>query len=280
MGVETKIDWCDSTWNPITGCLHGCEYCYARNIANRFGARWENLCEKNIHELDQPARGVRCGKTKSDIMPYPFGFEPTFHRYMLDRPKKWKKPRNIFVCSMADLFGSWLPDKWIQDVFNACKEAPQHNYLFLTKNPHRYYEYAKGINLLPENENFWYGYSTTGEKRTGFSSTCHNTFVSIEPILSDMDDSMIYGIYPTFGKDMMFGILQNDWVIIGAETGNRKGKVIPKRIWIEKIVNACREHGVPVFMKESLSNVWGDVLIQEFPKGLNKMTVKYAKKEE
>lgn len=33
---KTKIEWADATWNPVTGCFHSCEYCYARRIAERF----------------------------------------------------------------------------------------------------------------------------------------------------------------------------------------------------------------------------------------------------
>ena len=54
MGAKTKIDWCDSTWNPVTGCLHGCEYCYARRIAERFRARQiydpECQCQRKLIE--------------------------------------------------------------------------------------------------------------------------------------------------------------------------------------------------------------------------------------
>jgi protein gp37 len=54
-------------------------------------------------------------------------------------------------------------------------------------------------------------------------------------------------------------------VIVGAETGNRKGKVIPKREWVEAIVNECRKNKIPVFLKNSLAPVWGEPLIQEYP---------------
>lgn len=134
MGSKTKIDWCDSTWNPVTGCLHGCEYCYARRIAERFRAREiydpECQCQRNLIE-----RGMLKGigkplelnypweqKNKDGSITnaaYPFGFTPTFHRYKLDEPQRWKKPRTIFVCSMADLFGEWVPDEWIKQVFEA-----------------------------------------------------------------------------------------------------------------------------------------------------------------
>ena len=54
MGKKTKIDWCDSTWNPVTGCLHGCPYCYARGIAERF-----NGCDTvDIEEGGEPIQAT------------------------------------------------------------------------------------------------------------------------------------------------------------------------------------------------------------------------------
>ena len=127
---KTKIEWCDSTWNPVTGCLHGCEYYYARRIAERFGG-----CDNPIdsRELLQPMTITRRNGKAVDA-PFPFGFEPTLHRYRLDEPYQ-RRGLNIFVCSMADLFGEWVPDEWIEEVMNACLLSPQHRYLFLTKNP-------------------------------------------------------------------------------------------------------------------------------------------------
>ena len=243
---KTKIDWCDSTWNPVTGCLHGCEYCYARGIANRFGF---GAYEPNIDErvLIEPA--VSAGKK----VPYPFNFEPTFHKYRLNEYQN-KKGRNIFVCSMADLFGEWVPDEWIEEVFNACENAPQHNYLFLTKNPKRYERILD--RYMPPN--MWFGWSQTGPMGNKCDFTTHHsikTFISIEPLLEPFKEFHIRGV---------------DWVIIGAETGRRKNKVVPERKWIEHIVNKCREGNIPVFMKSSLADIWGEPLIQEFPEELKR----------
>ena len=125
---KSKIEWTDKTWNPVTGCLHDCPYCYARGIARRFG---DKTAEDGIcHFVGVPYRkGVNCD---GDIIPYPYGFDPTFHRYKLEAPKKVKKPSTVFVGSMCDLFGSWIPDSWIQEVFAACVAAPQHKYIFLS----------------------------------------------------------------------------------------------------------------------------------------------------
>ena len=261
MGAKTKIDWCDSSWNPVTGCYHGCEYCYARKIANRFGgsirntaydlrAKYGNEKKPELFELECPYE--ECGR----IIPYPCKFTPTLHRYKLDEPQKWKKPRTIFVCSMADLFGDWVPDEWIDEIIKACIKAPHHRYLFLTKNPARYealYEKGilpvEGVNGLSE---VWLGSSAPTPKTPFFYNRCARTFVSIEPILQPFNYT---------GN----GACYVDWVIVGAETGNRKGKVIPKKEWIMEIADHCRNAGTPLFMKESLREIMGDDFRQEFP---------------
>ena len=120
MGQKTKIDWCDSSWNPITGCLHGCPYCYARGMARRFGGKIITGHD-HLYILDEPAR-----RADDTINPYPYGFDPTYHKYRLTIPQEWKKPQTIFVCSMADMFGDWVPEDWIDQIFTACLAAPQH----------------------------------------------------------------------------------------------------------------------------------------------------------
>ena len=257
MGARTKIDWCDATWNPVTGCLHGCDYCYARPIAYRFKGRCGFYAidhgeqDKNIHVLEN-----NVWKNNGMKSPYPFGFDPTFHRYKLDEPNRWKKPRNIFVCSMADMFGDWVPDEWIKAVFDACAAAPQHRYLFLTKNPKRYIDLANK-DMLPKEH--WYGYSATRQNQLwrfhhADDCPCINLFVSIEPILEEMQ--------PGFSTHV-----PADWVIIGAETGNRNGKVTPSKSWIDNILMECDYSGRPIFMKESLRGIMGNDFRQEFPWG-------------
>lgn len=218
---KTKIDWCDSTWNPVTGCYHGCEYCYARNIAHRFSGGGENWTDDEIIVLNEKIYGEESERA----MPYPYGFKPTFHRYKLDEYQKKKRSRNIFVC-------------------------------FLTKNPKRYIDLCqKG--LLPKEDNFWFGSSATKstDHYSWFTDQKFHWFLSMEPLLEEFGE-----INP--------GAAKPEWVIIGAETGNRKDKVIPRRAWIENIVDQCRQYGIPVFMKDSLTYIWGTELIREFPKQL------------
>jgi len=248
---NTKIEWCDRSWNPVTGCVHDCPYCYARNIARRFGGNGgcfvRDYGRDGLHEIDVPTKIENCPGKKDKTFPYPFGFEPTFHRYKLEEPQMIKKPQNIFVGSMTDLFGYSIPVGWIKQVFEACKASPIHRYLFLTKCPSRY---MKINDILPNEDNFWYGTSITKPDTPYFGSAYNKTFLSIEPLLEP------------FNQDFEIMV---DWVIIGAETGNRKGKVVPRREWIESIVEKCRERNIPVFMKNSLAKIWWLPLIQEFP---------------
>lgn len=266
---KTKIDWCDSSWNPVTGCFHNCPYCYARKIANRFGlpyapslgdpgmegaAKWDSdEGMDTMLELEKPY--VKDGRKQ----PYPMGFYPTFHRYKLDEPKRWTTPRTIFVCSMADLFGEWVPDEWIADVFRAVQSAPQHRYLFLTKNPARYRTLPS--ECFEGGAEIWLGTSVTkAEDRQRIVdlsdswATGAHWFVSVEPLLEELD------------YDTMDDIASAaDWVIVGAESGNRKDKVIPERKWIYALDIMCRLCAKPIFMKESLRGIMGNEFRQDFP---------------
>lgn len=295
MGAKTKIDWADATWNPVTGCLHGCEYCYARRIAERFGGCWRldlppdtswrgNIGGRNLmgdyarhndgkcHVLNEPE--IECdvfdppseyhGKRK----PYPYYFAPTFHRYKLDEPQHWKKPRTIFVCSMADLFGEWVPDEWIDAVVSSTQSALQHRYLFLTKNPKRYDDWlerfeegrAKGIE---EVANCWFGASASTNKELDRANESRAQWLSLEPIRERIatDENQFMEVDPYIGYEQK----RWEWVVIGAETGNSKHNIVPKREWVEEIVKVCKEYGTPVFMKESLRELMGADFRQEFP---------------
>jgi protein gp37 len=262
MGGKTKIEWCDTTWNPVTGCLHGCEYCYARGIARRFKGKGD-LREvetglfieesrfkvaPDVYDVRYPlTRGERpepCKRYNGIKTPYPFGFAPTFHRYRLDEPQTWKTPQTVFVCSMADLFGYWVPDEWIETVFEACAKAPQHTYLFLTKNPYRYLQLLKA-GKLPEEH--WYGATITSndDSQYGISGAMvrlldkRGTFISYEPMLGGFT-----------------GMAQG--FICGAETGNRKNKVNPSIDWLEHLDYFAARTGAKVFHKNSLLPIMGE----------------------
>lgn len=245
---KTKIEWCDSTWNPVTGCRHGCEYCYANRIANRFGKKLPDLSR-----YPEGNNGCHIVGNKFDNNPYPFLFEPTFHAYRLDEPQHKTKPQTIFVCSLADLFGDWVPTEWIEEVVHACKKAPQHRYLFLTKNPGRYISLARA-GILPTEENFWCGSSVTNSDMEFWWSYIHNTFLSIEPMMEAFPyNKDVFESSPYETKRKI------DWIIIGAMTGPRSQKHQPKQDWVKELSKNAREHDIPVFMKDSLISIVGEV---------------------
>lgn len=273
---NTRIDWCDSTWNPVTGCKGGCDYCYARSIANRFGG-WTTGGVKTTQNffsdppvLDSPLLLERkSGKVVK--APYPFAFTPTFHRYRLEEPLKNRKGQNIFVGSMADLFGRWVPTKWIVEVLDICRKAPQHNYLFLTKFPERYVE-LDHLALLPHEENFWYGATITNAEQMKRAADSIGqlrqevrSFFSMEPLMEDVARSE--------ALEMAYNGAYANWIIIGAMTGPGSESQQPCREWVERIVDDVKNelspfYPIPVFMKGNLRKVWGRDLIQEFPEKL------------
>ena len=256
---KSDIEWCDWVWNPITGCLHGCPYCYARSIARRFSgnikanfaaANYEEILN-GVFELKEP---VIAGNGRQVI--YPFGFAPTFHEYRLDEIDNPIGGKNIFVGAMADLFGDWVPEEWILKIIDKAMQVDRHIYLFLTKNPQRMRELAdKG--LLPDGYNFWYGSTiTTKEDRRFLGGMSHHTFLSIEPLHECLDLGYLsLGIHEGY-----------EWIIIGAETGRRKDKVIPKKEWVDNILDAADFTRIPVFMKDSMIPIVGEEnMRREFP---------------
>ena len=118
MAERTTIEWCDATWNPVTGCTPistGCQNCWAKQMANRQRGR-------NGYPADDP-------------------FRVTFQRDRLKEPLAWRKPRRIAVSLMGDLFHKDVPFAWIDDVFEIMALSGQHTFLVLTKRPERMAEY-------------------------------------------------------------------------------------------------------------------------------------------
>lgn len=255
---KSGIEWCDHTWNPITGCRHGCSYCYADKMSLRFcGNMKRNMVQTDQYRMEGDLFVLDKPFMNEDGKPviYPFGFEPTLHIYRYDTLDKLKQGQNIFVGAMADIFGEWIPDSWIEDVLYTCAKHPQHNYLFLTKNPKRYTQYG-----VPSGKgNMWYGTTVTNSEdmeRIYQLPNLLNTFASIEPLLEDIDENISTLKYL-------------NWIIIGAETGHRKEKVIPEFEWIKRIVVEADYNGIPVFMKDSLIPIVGEKnMRRDYPKEL------------
>ena len=240
--MKNKIGWCDMTFNPVWGCLNNCEYCYAKKVSKRF---WKTINDNEyaMRCIIQGATILRPDKEYEKYIDNLKNFKPEFlySQYHKIFPKK---PQHIFVGSMSEIY--YWKDEWIERVIEKVKEYPQHTFQFLTKFPQVYYLYD-----FPKN--CWLGTTavnmldTIGEAKIKLG---YINFISIEPLMD--------WIYVDYLKNY-------NWVIIGAETGNRKGKVIPKREWIEDIVNYCRYKDIPVYLKDSLKNIY-PVEIKEFPK--------------
>ena len=214
---KTAIEWCDLTWNPVTGCNHGCPYCYARKIAERF-------------------KGSKA---------WPRGFEPTFHKERLGQAVAAKRPSTVFVCSVADLFGEWVPTYWIQAVMTEAAIGHQHTYIFLTKNPDRYQPLSVDplvggwMNRRP---NWWFGTTITGKGDMPRlwslqASDLPNRFISFEPLLENLGDMDLTGIRQ---------------VIVGAQTNP---SIVPSGDAIRSVVVAAKEAGANVFFKDSMQTV-------------------------
>lgn len=249
---RTKIDWCDYTWNPVTGCLHGCPYCYARRMAQRFGRSTE-ICDCMKHVITHGNWPERCDCKQPDLVVakpgevFPAQFKPTFYPHRLGEPREVKKPARVFTVSSGDLFGDWVPREWIESVLQVVHECPWHEFLFLTKNPIRYREFD-----LPPNA--WAGTTVTNQndlERIGYLPLEGNRFISIEPLLGDIDFAR---------RPYRSAIPFVDWIIIGAQTG--PGAVVPDQKWVQSIIDQARARGIPVFIKENVR--WPEV-IREFP---------------
>jgi len=212
--ASTKIEWTESTWNPITGCTKistGCKFCYAEVMARRLKAM---------------------GQEK-----YRNGFELTLHPETLQEPYSWKKPKMIFVNSMSDLFHKDVPIEYIQKVFRVIKENPQHVFQVLTKRADvlRYYD-SEGWLEWPHN--LWMG--VTVENRTVMNriENLRNTgarvkFLSCEPLLSPLENMNLHGI---------------DWVIVGGESGRTPRPM--KEEWVINIKEQCQRANVAFYFKQ------------------------------
>lgn len=217
---RTQIDWCDYSWNPVWGCRNSCPYCYARKIAKRWGKRV-------------------CGRT--DFVPtwVESNFQKAFPR----------KPARIFVNSMSDC--AFWEAKWWTRVLRKIQDYPQHTFLFLTKLPGVYLQRAD-----PFSSRCWLGVTV----ESGLDLMRHLSFLGSSVMPPEVKTFISFE--PLVGP-VSLGVMQwwlVDWIIIGAETGNRKGRVEVKREWVTELVKI----GTPVFMKESLRELMGDDFLQEY----------------
>jgi len=210
--TKTKIEWTESSWNPVTGCSKisdGCLNCYAEKMAFRLKA--------------MRTRG------------YENGFEVTLQYHQLEKPLKLKKPQMIFVNSMSDIFHSKIPDEYILKIFEIMNKASWHTFQVLTKRPERLEELKDKINWT---DNIWLGTTIESNKyidRVKFikKTNAKIKFISFEPLIDNVKDVNIEGI---------------DWVIVGGESGSRAREI--KKEWIYEIKEKCDKLNIPFFFKQ------------------------------
>lgn len=209
---KSKIEWTESTWNPITGCSHksaGCLHCYAERLSYRLKA------------MGQPN--------------YQKGFEVVFHEKIVQLPLFWKKPQMIFVNSMSDTFHEKISLQQIQQIFKTMNTASWHTFQVLTKRAERLPETALNLNWT---KNIWLGVTVESPDYLNRVDFLRNTpakvkFISAEPLLQPL------------GKINLEGI---DWVIVGGESGPAARPM--QEAWVIDILNQCKENGVKFFFKQ------------------------------
>lgn len=212
MGIGSKIEWTEATWNPCTGCdkvSSGCNNCYAEAMAIRLKA----MGQRN----------------------YSNGFRLTTHEHMLALPLSWKKPKSIFVNSMSDLFHPDVPIDFIVKVFTIMSSAHWHSFQVLTKRSDRLLELNSELRWC---ENIWMGVTV---EESGYLYRIEHLrrcsakikFVSFEPLLGPMEHLDLTGI---------------QWVIVGGESGARAREMNPD--WVRQVRDQCISAGVSFFFKQ------------------------------
>ncbi len=228
MSQPSKIEWTDSTWNPVRGCDEvspGCANCYARVFAERF-------------------RGVPGNA-------YEQGFDLRLVPHKLPEPLRLKKPRMIFVNSMSDLFHEGVPDDYVIDVVRVMQIANHHTYQVLTKRSERMRDMLNSqLQFAADEKHIWWGVSVENRKhglpRINHLRAAHvkARFLSVEPLLEDIGTLDLRGIH---------------WVIVGGESGHRARPM--KREWATSIRDQCWKAKVPFFFKQ-----WGELKNNPDPK--------------
>lgn len=212
MAQHSKIEWTESTWNPITGCTKisaGCMNCYAERMAKR------------LHAMGNEN--------------YRNGFKVTLHPHVLEKPLRWKQPQSIFVNSMSDLFHEKVPLDFIQQVFDVMRRASWHRFQVLTKRSERLLDVHRQIDWP---ENVWMGVTVENADCIYRIEHLRNTnafikFLSLEPLLGSLNDLNLSDI---------------DWVIAGGESGPGARPIEPD--WVKAVRDQCLESNVPFFFKQ------------------------------
>ena len=223
--MPSTIEWTDETWNPVTGCTRvspGCDHCYMYALYPRLRAM-------GVPGYDATPDTIRLLRERLEI------------------PLSWKKPRRVFVNSMADLFHPKVPFDFVTDVFDVMQEASSdHGHIFqiLTKRPGRAVAWwDRYADRFSEGwpPNVWMGTSVESAKYTPRLTVLERLqapirFVSAEPLLERVD----------LTSWLERGMLQ--WVIVGGESG--PGARPMDLEWVRELRDQTRNAGVAFFLKQ------------------------------
>jgi len=213
---QTRIEWTEYSWNPITGCTpvsEGCEHCYAKTMALRL--------------------------QKMGVEKYSNGFEVTIHEKEFHEPEKWKEPKKIFVCSMSDFLHRCVSVATILDLLAIMAKAKQHTFQILTKRPERMVQIISAYEIVLS-DNIWFGVTAENQQRAEERLSylmyipAKVKYVSCEPLLGPIDL-----------KEWLSDL---QWVIAGSETG--RGARWADVSWFRSLRDQCQEAKVPFFLKQ------------------------------
>jgi protein gp37 len=226
MAAGSRIEWTNATWNPTTGCTRvsaGCDNCYAVRMSRRLELIG---CDEYRGLTSCNRRGTRH-----------FNGVIKWHEDRLDIPRKWKKPRLVFVNSMSDLFHRDVPRDFIKRAFDVMNQCPQHTFQVLTKRPEIAAAHANHLEWTP---NIWLGTSVESlmvmhRIRDLLRIKAAIRFLSLEPLLTALPKLPLQGIH---------------WVIVGGESG--PGARPMQKEWVTQIRDRCIANSVPFFFKQ-----WG-----------------------
>ncbi len=189
--------------------------------------------------------------------------EVRFDYSALDGLEKLKAGSKVFMGSTHDLFGDWISDEWIESIMIYPIQNPKLTFIYLTKNPKRYNTYD-----FPKNA--WLGYSTTGNLFHKWDERHSDNvkFVSLEPMAEPIHASL-----EGYAQRIDF-----QWLIIGQESGNRKGKHIVNSDELQSTVEFARKAGMKIFVKDNLKSHFDEkwmietlkFLPQEFPETIGR----------
>lgn len=235
------------SWNPVTGCHNGCDYCYARVNARRFDTHKTDQLVK--HEVD----GHIAYEATAKCSPYPAGFLPTLYRHRLDEPLTRRKPARIFTVSMGDLWSPGVPTDWVDDVVAVALNAPWHRFYFLTKRPDRLREWRKRTtyDLTGLGSHLWFGVSITGPAdrwRLGELAVTDlpHRWLSYEPYQSYLNLRGYREVDRTGGVE---------WVVLGGLTGRKPAGVPPEtldKIVLDVLDDREADDDVPIWVKTNV----------------------------